>query len=43
VAAKGAPDFKVTRGAHILGYVENKAIGENLDTVLRVRSEARVS
>ena len=35
VAAKGAPDFKVTRGALILGYVENKVIGENLDKVLR--------
>ena len=31
VADKGAPDFKVTKsGALILGYVENKAIGENL-------------
>jgi hypothetical protein len=35
VSAKGAPDFKVTRGALILGCVENKAIGENLDKVLR--------
>ena len=35
VAAKGAPDFKVTKGALILGYTENKAIGENLDKVPR--------
>lgn len=31
VAAKGAPDFKVSRKGLILGYVENKPIGENLD------------
>lgn len=36
VAGKGAPDFKVTKkGGLILGYVENKAIGENLDKVLK--------
>jgi len=35
VADKGAPDFKVTRNGMILGYVENKAIGENLDKVLK--------
>src|SRR5712671_839690 len=35
VADKGAPDFKVTKGGLILGYVENKAIGENLDKVLK--------
>ena len=35
VAEKGAPDFKVSRRGMILGYVENKAIGENLDKVLK--------
>ncbi len=35
VADKGAPDFKVTKTGLILGYVENKAIGENLDKVLK--------
>jgi N-6 DNA Methylase len=35
VVDKGAPDFKVTKGGLILGYVENKAIGENLDKVLK--------
>ena len=35
VAAKGAPDFKISKGGLILGYVENKAIGENLDKVLK--------
>jgi hypothetical protein len=34
VAGKGAPDFKVTKvGGLILGYVENKTIGENLSKV----------
>jgi len=28
VVDKGAPDFKITNGALILGYVENKGIGE---------------
>jgi hypothetical protein len=33
---RGAPDFKVTKsGAMILGYVENKAMGENLAKVLK--------
>ena len=32
---KGAPDFKVTNRGLILGYVENKAIGENLNKVLK--------
>jgi hypothetical protein len=41
VADKGAPDFKVTKGALILGYVENKAIGENLDKVLKSDQIAR--
>ncbi|MEA2871975.1 MAG: hypothetical protein QOH67_1951 [Hyphomicrobiales bacterium] len=35
VADKGAPDFKITTRGLILGYVENKAIGENLDKVLK--------
>ncbi len=35
VADKGAPDFKITKGGMILGYVENKPIGENLDRVLK--------
>jgi hypothetical protein len=32
---KGAPDFKVTSRGLILGYVENKAVGENLSKVLK--------
>ena len=35
VPGKGAPDFKVSKGALILGYVENKPIGEKLDRTLR--------
>ncbi len=35
VADKGAPDFKISKGALILGYVENKKIGESLDKVLK--------
>ncbi|HEX3709407.1 MAG TPA: type ISP restriction/modification enzyme [Pseudolabrys sp.] len=35
VADKGAPDFKITKSGLILGYVENKAIGEPLDKVLK--------
>ena len=35
VADKGAPDFKINKSGLILGYVENKAIGENLDKVLK--------
>jgi hypothetical protein len=39
---KGAPDFKITkRGGLILGYVENKAIGENLDKVLKSEQIAK--
>ena len=34
-ADKGAPDFKVTKGGLILGYVENKGIDENLNKVLK--------
>jgi N-6 DNA Methylase len=35
VADKGAPDFKITKGGLILGYVENKGIDENLNKVLK--------
>src|SRR6266511_231186 len=38
---KGAPDFKVRKGALILGYVENKIIGENLDKVLKSEQIAK--
>jgi hypothetical protein len=34
-ADKGAPDFKITRRGMILGYVEVKEIGANLDKVLK--------
>ncbi len=34
-ADKGAPDFKVSRAGMILGYVEVKEIGANLDKVLK--------
>lgn len=34
-AEKGAPDFKVKRQGMILGYVEVKEIGANLDKVLK--------
>ena len=35
VPGKGAPDFKVSKGPLILGYVENKAIGEKLAQILK--------
>ncbi len=35
VADKGAPDFKIVQSGMILGYFENKAIGENLSKVLK--------
>lgn len=38
---KGAPDYKITRGPLILGYVENKGIGENLDKVLKSEQIAK--
>lgn len=41
VAEKGAPDFKVVRRGLILGYVENKGIGESLDKVLKSDQIAR--
>ncbi len=31
----GAPDFSVRRIGNIIGYVENKKIGENLDNVIK--------
>ena len=40
-AEKGAPDFKITRQGTILGYVETKAVGENLDKVLKSEQIAR--
>jgi hypothetical protein len=41
MVGKGAPDFKVTKSGLILGYVENKPIGENLDRVLKSDQIAR--
>jgi hypothetical protein len=41
VAGSGAPDFKVMKAAMILGYVENKTVGENLDQVLKSGQIAR--
>jgi predicted helicase len=44
IADKGAPDFKVGKSGMILGYVETKALGENLtkvrksDQITRYRS-----
>jgi predicted helicase len=34
-AGKGAPDFKVTVSGSILGYVENKQIGADIEAVLK--------
>lgn len=31
----GAPDFKITSNDSIIGYIENKRIGENLDNILK--------
>lgn len=42
VEKKAAPDFKITKsGGLILGYVENKAIGEPLDKVLKSEQIAK--
>lgn len=41
VRGAGAPDFRVMKAAMILGYVEDKAIGENLDQVLKSDQIAR--
>ncbi len=41
VPGKGRPDFKVTKGGMILGYVEVKTIGANLDEVLKSDQIAR--
>ena len=35
VPGKGGPDFKAMKAGMILGYVEDKTIGENLDQVLK--------
>jgi hypothetical protein len=35
VEGKGAPDFRISQNAMILGYVEVKALGANLDQVLK--------
>ena len=41
VAQKGAPDFKVSKGGLILGYIENKGIDENLTKVLKSEQIAK--
>jgi hypothetical protein len=41
VQGSGAPDFKVMKAAMILGYVENKTVGENLDQILKSDQIAR--
>jgi hypothetical protein len=41
VRGKGGPDFKAMKDGMILGYVEDKAIGENLDQVLKSDQIAR--
>src|SRR5271166_4611555 len=41
IAAKGAPDFKVSKSGLILGYVENKGIDENLTKVLKSEQIAK--
>jgi len=33
--AEGAPDYKLTQAAGILGYVENKGVGHDLDRLIR--------
>src|SRR5215471_11267779 len=39
---KGAPDFKVTNRGLILGYVENKAIGENSEQGPEIRANRKI-
>jgi hypothetical protein len=41
VRGKGGPDFKAMKDGMILGYVEDKTIGENLDQVLKSDQIAR--
>ena len=41
VVGKGGPDFKAMKQGMILGYVEDKTIGENLDQVLKSDQIAR--
>ena len=38
---KGAPDYKIKRRGMILGYVETKQIGDNLDKILKTDQIAR--
>ena len=42
IADKGAPDFKITKSGLILGYVENKAIGENLEQDAEVCADRQI-
>jgi hypothetical protein len=41
VPGKGGPDYKAMKAGMILGYVEDKTIGENLDQVLKSDQIAR--
>jgi hypothetical protein len=41
VADRGAPDFKITKSGMIIGYVETKALGENLTKVRKSDQIAR--
>lgn len=41
VPGSGAPDFKIMKAAMILGYVENRTVGENLDQILKSEQIAR--
>lgn len=40
-AERGAPDFKIAKPGQIMGYVEVKEIGENLDKVLKSEQIAK--
>ncbi len=41
ITNKGAPDFKIAKKGLILGYVENKVIGEPLDKVMKSEQIAK--
>jgi len=41
IAGKGAPDFKITRAGMIVGSVEIKQLGENLEKVLKSEQIAK--
>ncbi len=41
VSEKGAPDFKITKSGLIIGYVENKGVGEPIDKVLKSEQIAK--